>query len=329
VRNDVLLRLIEPAGTLWALHLDTPNGPEIALTREVVLATGLECAGARRVPDFVGGLPRRAWAHSADLVDFNALHGKRVAVMGGGASAYDNAAAALEHGASKVDIYIRRDAVPLVNPFRALESSGFWRNFADLDDATRWRFMHRLLSFPMPPPRDSVERAMRHENLSVHYASPILDASPGIRLRTPRGWHDADFLIFATGFAVDLGERPELAAIAGHVATWSDRHAPPKQRTNAEMGRHPYVGPGFELMEKRPGSMPGLRRIRMFNAGSMVSTGPISTGLNGMPFGLPRLIKHMSCDFLRDQAGALLEEFENYDEPDAWEAVRTAEDAAP
>jgi hypothetical protein len=82
-------------------------------------------------------------------------------------------------------------------------------------------------------------------------------------------------------------------------------------------------------MEKRPGSMPGLRRVRMFNAGSMVSTGPISTGLNGMPFGLPRLIKHMSCDFLRDQAGALLEEFENYDEPDAWEAVRTAEDAAP
>ena len=75
--------------------------------------------------------------------------------------------------------------------------------------------------------------------------------------------------------------------------------------------------------------MPGLRRVRMFNAGSMVSTGPISTGLNGMPFGLPRLIKHMSCDFLRDQAAAQLEEFETYDEPDAWEAVRTSGDGAP
>ena len=67
----------------------------------------------------------------------------------------------------------------------------------------------------------------------------------------------------------------------------------------------------------------------MFNGGSMVSTGPISTGLNGMPFGLPRLIKHISCDFLRDQAGALLEEFETYDEPDAWEAVRTGGNGAP
>ena len=66
----------------------------------------------------------------------------------------------------------------------------------------------------------------------------------------------------------------------------------------------------------------------MFNHGAMVSAGPVATGLNGMPFGLPRLIKHMSCDFLRDQAGVLLEDFETYDEPDAWEAVRTGEDAA-
>jgi hypothetical protein len=82
-------------------------------------------------------------------------------------------------------------------------------------------------------------------------------------------------------------------------------------------------------MERRPGTIPGLRRVRMFNHGSMVSTGPISTGLNGMPFGLPRLIKHISCDFLRDQAGELLEEFETYDEPDAWEAERTGGNGTP
>jgi cation diffusion facilitator CzcD-associated flavoprotein CzcO len=329
VRNNVRVARIEPAGSLWALHLETRTGPEIVLTREIVLATGLEGAGARRIPDFVGRLPRRTWAHSSDVVDFNTLQGKRVAVMGGGASAYDNAATALEHGASKVDIFIRRDSIPMVNPFRALESSGFWRNFPDLDDPTRWRFMHRLLSFPMPPPQDSVDRVMCHANVSVHHAMPILDAAPGIRLRTPGGWHTADFLIFATGFGVDLSDRPEFFTIADHVATWSDRYTAPVQRTNVEMGRHPYVGPGFELLEKRPGTMPGLRRIRMFNAGSMVSTGPISTGLNGMPFGLRRLIKYISRDFLRDQAAALLEEFETYDEPDAWEAVRTAGDRAP
>jgi cation diffusion facilitator CzcD-associated flavoprotein CzcO len=330
VRNNVRLARIEPAGTLWALHLNTPSGPEVMLTREVVLATGLEGAGARRVPDFVrNALPRDVWAHTADRIDFPQLRGRRVAVIGGGASAYDNAATALEHGAASVAMFIRREAIPLINPFRALESSGFWRNFTDLDDSLRWRFMYRLLSFPMPPPLDTVDRVMRHQNVSVHFATPILDAASGIRLRTASGWHDTDFLILGTGFGVDLSARTELTAIAGHVATWSDRYAPPEDRANAEMGRHPYVGPGFELMEKTPGTMPGLRRIRMFNAGTMVSTGPISSGLNGMPFGLPRLIKHISLDFLRDQAGALLDEFETYDEPDAWEAVRAGGGGTP
>jgi FAD-dependent urate hydroxylase len=323
VRNDVRVARIEPSGKLWSLHLETPSGPEIMLTREVVLATGIEGGGARRVPDFARhALPRDVWAHTADRIDFHQLRGQRVAVMGGGASAYDNAATALEHGAARVDMFIRRDSIPMTNPFRALESAGFWRNFPDLDDATRWRFMYRLLSFPMPPPQDTLERVMRHANVSVHCATPILDAVPGIRLRTPAGWHEADFVIFGTGFAVDVASRPELSAIAGEIATWSDRYAPSADRVNAEMGRHPYVGPGFELVERRAGAMPGLRRIRMFNQGSMVSTGPISTGLNGMPFGLPRVIKHISADFLRDQAGAQLEEFETYDEPDAWEAIR-------
>ena len=322
VRNNVRLRLLEPAGDLWTLHLETPDGPEVLVTREVVLATGLEGGGARRVPDFVrDGLPRDVWAHTADKIDFPALRGRRVAVMGGGASAYDNAATALEHGAAHVEMFIRRDAVPMINPYRALESSGFWGNFADLDDATRWRFMHRLMSFPMPPPQDTVERVMRHANVSVHFGTPVLEARPGMRLRTPSGWHDADFLILGTGFGVGLGARPELSAIAAAIDTWADRHMSPG---DAEMGRHPYVGPGFELR----GGLPGLRRIRMFNGGSMVSTGPVSTGLNGMPFGLPRLIRHISLDFLRDQASGMLEDFETYDEPDAWEAVRTDGESA-
>jgi cation diffusion facilitator CzcD-associated flavoprotein CzcO len=330
VRNHVRVVSIEPSGSLWALHLAAPAGPEVMLTREVVLATGLEGAGARRVPDFVRyGLPRDVWAHTADRTDFAMLRGRRVAVIGGGSSAYDNAATALEQGAARVDMFIRRATIPMANPFRALESSGFWRNFADLDDATRWRFMHRLMSLPMPPPQDSVDRVMRHANVSVHYATPVLDAAPGIRLRTPSGTFETDFLILGTGFGADLRDRPELIGLVDRIATWSDRYTAPADRTNAAMGRYPYVGPGFELLEKTPGTMPGLRRIRMFNHGAMVSAGPVATGLNGMPFGLPRLIKHMSCDFLRDQAGALLEEFETYDEPDAWEAVRTGGGAAP
>ena len=322
VRNNIRVTRIEPVGGIWALRLD--NG-ETVLTREVVLATGLDGAGARRVPDL--DLPAGAWAHSADRIDFERLRGRRVAVIGGGASAYDNAATALEHGAARVDLLIRRAAVPMINPFRALESSGFWRGFADLDDAARWRFMRRLLSFPMPPPQDSVDRVTRHRNAFIHFGSPVREAAPGIRLRVPDGWIDTDFVITATGFAVDLHARPELAAIAGATATWADRYNPPNGFADTAMARHPFLGSGFELIEKQPGICPGLRRVRMFNGGAMVSTGPVATGLNGMPFGLPRLIAHISRDFLCDQAGDMLEGFETYDEPDAWEQIRGS--AAP
>jgi hypothetical protein len=71
--------------------------------------------------------------------------------------------------------------------------------------------------------------------------------------------------------------------------------------------------------------MPALRNIHLFNAGSLVSMGPVAGGLNGMPFGIPRLIAALSRDFFRQQADALYMEFSAYDEPDAWEAVRAGE----
>ena len=85
------------AATCWHCICETQAGPEIALTRKLVLATGIEGAGVRRVPDFVrDNLPRETWAHTSDTIDFAPSPGRRVAVIGGGASAFDNAATALE-----------------------------------------------------------------------------------------------------------------------------------------------------------------------------------------------------------------------------------------
>jgi hypothetical protein len=323
VRNKVRLMRIEPRDDLLALHLQTPGGQEIALTRKLVLATGIDGAGQRRIPAVVRDrLPCGSWAHTSDAIQFEMLAGKRVAVLGGGASAFDNAATALEHGAASVDVFIRRDSLPEMNSYRALESAGYWRNFGDLDDALRWRFMRHLLSLPMPPPRDTLDRTFRFNNVHVHYGSPVLDAAPGLRLRTPRGWHDTDFLILGTGFTVDLHDRPEFTGIADAIATWGDRHAPPAPEKHEAASRYPYVGRAFELVEKVPGVMPALRNIHLFNAGSLISMGPVAGGLNGMPFGIPRLIAGLSRDFFRQQAEALFTEFSTYDEPDAWETVR-------
>ncbi len=327
VRNDITLERIEPRGDLLALHLRNAGGTEIALTRKLVLATGIEGAGQRRVPEFVRHrLRRETWAHTSDAMDFATLAGRRVAVIGGGASAFDNAATALEHGAAWVDVLIRRPDLPVANSYRALESAGFWRNFGDMPDAFRWRFMCHLLSLPMPPPQDTLQRTLRHANVALHYSSPVLDAETvagGIRLRTPKAWHAADFLILGTGFAVDLHARPEFAGLADHIASWGDRYTPPPEEADAAAARYPYVGRHFELLEKRPGSLPALRNVHLFNAGSLVSMGPVAGGLNGMPFGIPRLIAGISRDLFRAELDSLYTEFASYGEPDAWEAVRT------
>jgi cation diffusion facilitator CzcD-associated flavoprotein CzcO len=323
VRNNVQLERIEPRGGLLALHL---SGGETMLTRKLVLATGIEGSGARRVPAFVcDKLPRSVWIHTSDDRDFAALAGQRVAVMGGGASAFDNAASALEAGAARVDLFMRRPELPVANSYRALESAGFWRNFGDMPDAQRWRFMCHLLSLPMPPPQDTLQRTLAHANVALHFSSPVLDAETtvdGIRLRTPKGWHAADFLILGTGFGVDLRLRQEFAGVAEHVATWGDRYTPPAGDEDAAAALYPYVGPHFELHEKRPGSLPALRNIHLFNAGSLVSMGPVAGGLNGMPFGIPRLIAGLSRDLFHEELDSLFTEFSRYDEPDAWEVVR-------
>jgi cation diffusion facilitator CzcD-associated flavoprotein CzcO len=220
---------------------------------------------------------------------------------------------------------MRRPALPVANSYRALESAGFWRNFGDMPDAHRWRFMCHLLSLPMPPPQDTLERVQRHPNVALHFSSPVLDAetvSGGIRLRTPKTWHVTQFLILGTGFGVDLHARPEFVGLAEHIATWGDRYKPPPEEFDATAARYPYVGPHFELLEKRPGSVPALRNVHLFNAGSLVSMGPVAGGLNGMPFGIPRLIAGISRDLFRGELDTLFTEFASYDEPDAWEAVR-------
>ena len=327
VRNQVRLTRIEPRDDLVAAHLATPNGPQVALTRKLVLANGLSGAGAIRVPEVVrANLPRDAWAHTTEPIDFTRVAGRRVAVLGAGASAFDNAATALESGAARVDIFFRRSELPTVNSYRALESRGFFRNFGDMPDADRWRFMRRLLAMPMPPPQDTVERTMRHPNVQRHGASPIVDAAfqdGEIKLRTPNGWHAADFLILGTGAGVDLTQRPEFSTIADHIALWGDRYQPPPAEADPNAARFPYLGPHFELMEKQPNTMPALNNIHLFNTGAVVSTGIVAGGLNGMPWGIPRLIAGLSRDFYRAELDNIFAEFSRFDEPDAWETVKT------
>ena len=60
-----------------------------------------------------------------------------------GASAADNAAMALESGAASVRMFVRREHMQRVQPYRWLTFAGFLRHYADLDDA--WAAIQRAV----------------------------------------------------------------------------------------------------------------------------------------------------------------------------------------
>jgi cation diffusion facilitator CzcD-associated flavoprotein CzcO len=325
--NNARLDAIDFADDHLRLTVRTPAGPATMRTRKLVLATGLSGAGGPFVPDRVRDfLPRDRWSHTSEPIDFPALAGKRVAVIGAGASAFDNAATALEAGAGRVDLFMRRAELPAVNALRNVESVGFFRHFADLPDAQRWRFMRLITAHSTPPPQDTVERTTRHANFALHAGSPIIGiemAGEAIRLATPHGVFMAEHLIAGTGYAVDLTRRAEFSGFSDHVALWGDRYTPEAEARDDKLARYPYVGPGYQLLPRGPGAPDGLGRIHLFNAGSLMSTGPTAGGINSLPWHLPRLVAGLTHDLFVAEADRMYAKLAAYHEADPWEAVST------
>ena len=86
------------------------------------------------------------------------MRGKRVGVLGIGASAVDSVATAAEAGASQVDLFYRRPLPPYGERRKWVENDGFLRHFASLLDVVRWRGMHVYLRAGTPAPKWSMER---------------------------------------------------------------------------------------------------------------------------------------------------------------------------
>jgi cation diffusion facilitator CzcD-associated flavoprotein CzcO len=263
---------------------------------------GIERNGRWWMPPHIEALPARFRAHTADTIDFGALRGRRVAVLGAGASAFDNAATALESGAAEVHLFCRRPALQRVQPYKAISFNGFLRHFGELPDAVRWRFMRHLLTVREALPRETWDRATRHHDFHLHTGSPwqsVRVLGDVVEITTPKGTHVADFLICGTGFEMDLACRREIAAAVPHIATWADRYAPESGDEDPRLGRYPYLGPGFELSEKTPGAAPWIADIHVFDFGATMSFGPSGSSINGMKFAVPRLVSVLTRDLFR------------------------------
>jgi len=272
-------------------ELATATG-ETLRARKVVVATGI--ANFAYVPPELDGLPSTRLTHSSQYGDVSRFKGRRVAVLGAGASAIDVAAALNKAGAA-VDLIARVDEIrfhdapreprPLIERIQAPRSGlGIgWRSrlctdlplvFRALPQALRFRAVARHLG-PAPcwfTRDDIVGRVAMHLGVSVADAK-MLDGSLCLSLREPNGATrvlEVDHLVAATGFRVAVSRLGFLAPALKSGLTLAD--------DTPVLGRH------FES------SVPGLYFI---GAAAANTFGPMLRFAFGANYAAKRVLRHL------------------------------------
>ena len=245
----------------------------------MILANGVAGNGGPYIPPVLSeSLPRSLYAHTADPIDFAALRGKRVAVIGGAASAFDAAAVALEEGAASVNLFARRPSLAAMPISRVKGYPGAYDNYGDLPDDVRWHQAIRFRRAGSTAPADAIERVMRFANFRLHLAAPWEGAAAEdgeIAARAAGEEWRFDFAIAGTGYFVDPQMRARSWPIfppiscAGATATCRRR-----TRRTTISGRIRISGPGTSIWRRS-------RAPRRICATSMSTTRPASSASAG------------------------------------------------
>jgi FAD-dependent urate hydroxylase len=297
MRNEARLVRFGPVDDgreLLFADVATEGGLERLYARTIALASGIVGNGSKLEPDSIAGaLPRSCWAHTHDAIDFEALSGKVVAVLGGGASAYDNAIRAADSGAA-VHIHHRQLRLHPISPFTWGEFNGFLAHYPDLTPLEKWRFTRQIAALKAGPPKATLARARELPNLAIHAGQPWqsveMESDRRVCVRASDGAIEADFLILGTGYRVDLAACPELREHLSHIALWEHRFHAPAGEEDPALSCAPWLGPNFEFIEREPGTAPWLSRVYNFARGAQLSMGAMPIGLSGLKFGVMRLV---------------------------------------
>ncbi|MEK8127606.1 NAD(P)/FAD-dependent oxidoreductase [Paenibacillus filicis] len=320
VVNEVKLKLIEPAEDgIHRLHIEGKGAwVSLLLARKVVLATGIQGGGQWHVPPMIEGkLPHSLYAHTSEPIDFEGLKGKKIAILGGGASAFDNAQFALSQGVAEAHVFVRRKELPRINPIRQMEVSGMIERFSVLLDAEKYAVISRFFQLNQPPTQDTFDRAAAWPGFRLHLGAPWLNVEAAGKqavVTTSEGSFAFDFLIISTGLLSDPALRPELKLVERHIARWADRYQAMEGGANPLLDAHPYLSPGFAFLSRDDEGSRRLHGIFAFNYSALVSCGLSASAISGMKYAIPRLASAIADQLFHDDRQEILRSFFAYDE---------------
>jgi cation diffusion facilitator CzcD-associated flavoprotein CzcO/alpha-ketoglutarate-dependent taurine dioxygenase len=306
VINDVRIDSIEAdAEGVWRLVSQPNDGrsSNILLSKKVILATGFLDLAKPRVPAPMASIPRGLWAHSSEPLSASALQGKRIVVVGAGASAIDNALYAADFGASHVTVLIRRVTIPRINRLMAAQSPGFAHGYHDSSDDLRWQFMKCASGAGVPPTRESIQRLTSRKNISVALDTEVINcrlAGSHIVLETTTGKRCADFVILATGFRVDLSACKLLDGFSQDILLWRDIYGVAAQ-DSSELSYYPYLGAAYQFLDRSSQVKSPLADVHCFNQAALLSHGEVGTTIPYICEGALRLVHGIAVDLFKRQ----------------------------
>jgi FAD-dependent urate hydroxylase len=248
--------------------------------RRVIVACGI--APFAHIPNGFGHLPPHLVSHTSAHHDMAAFAGKRVAVVGGGQSAFEAAVLMNERDAD-VEVLVRGPEVTylrswspihFIGPFRHVvyaptDVGPLWysrlvaapRAFGLLPRATRDRIAYRSIR-----PACSYFVKVRLDGVRVTCATRVVRAEPrdaGLLIYLSDGTtREVDHLMFGTGYRVDVARYPFLGAEI--------------LRALRLVGGYPVLRRGFES------SVAGLH---ILGAPAAYSFGPIMRFVSGSWYG--------------------------------------------
>lgn len=288
----------------------------------VVMCMGQESAGQPKCPpEVVSSLPRSVYAHTMEDIPTHTFAGRDIAIIGGGASAFDVANVALAAGAKSVDVMIRRKALPPKHIYCwGARWLGFHRHYVDLPDEMKWAYSMADVQNGVPPPRDTYFEAVRDPRFRLFGSAPIerleyreqkiVGKYGGTEFRH-------DFMVCGTANRTYIDEQQELRSLVPAIKLWKDVFIPRDRKTHPALENSPYLGPAMQFEPKHE-SDAYVRRVYFLGSGGHGASrlSGYRCHLSGMQFIAPAICHDISKQLFLQHQYAVKAAFDQYDDWD-------------